>query len=361
MRPLPRCVMPLLQSRTMHHPAGLTTEKHSLSTFLQNNAVLVPDQRFLSCFQANARAFRTGNMECAPFMQVLWPCPGGTSEYYYPTFGCVDTCPRVFVERLTNLYKRVRSRRQVFVLHHYFRTTPQMDIKKVSVEDSGPFIQALTCFGEGSELGVRLDRLNDRSLADPEKSFGPFRTFSLIPLPHEGQTAPDSGQVRFALQSQINKAYLGFNLNDRRLLMRLVQHPPPDSFRFAYSSNIPRHYDDDGAPVHITAADGKPVNDPNNADREFSLFVRSFQEPNISRTIDESWKQQLALISVLGEKEPSDEPAAHIEMSGWGNGGSNFDNNAELAMVREMERTGDLRTAINALAEEKYDGYIPPF
>ncbi|KAI2465922.1 Alpha/Beta hydrolase protein [Annulohypoxylon bovei var. microspora] len=222
--------------------------------------------------------------------------------------------------------------------------------RNVSIEVSGPLIQALAC-SNGTNPSVRLDRLDDKSLGDLESAFGPSRTFSLIPL---SQGGPD----RFALQSKYNNAYLGFDISDRRLMMRRVQFPPPDSFRFAYSSNIPHYYDDDGAPVHIMAADAKPVHDPNDADTEFQLFVRSLQKTTPASTLDDSWKQQLALVSVLGEKESSDELAEYAEMramGGGGGGGSNLDNSAELAMVAEMQKTGDLRIAINTLAEEKYD------
>ncbi|KAI0883540.1 Alpha/Beta hydrolase protein [Annulohypoxylon maeteangense] len=219
--------------------------------------------------------------------------------------------------------------------------------RNVSVEVSGPLIQALTCFN-GSEPGVRLDRLNDRSLENPDNSFGVTRTFNIVPI-------PNGGQGHFALQSKFNHAYLGFNVRDRRLMMRHVQFPPPESFRFAYSLKIPHCYDEDGAPVHIMAADAKPVNDPNSASTEFQLFVRPFQGLTPASTVDESWKQQLALISVLGEKKSSDEDE-YSEVRGFGGGGStDIDNSEQLAMVAEMQKTGDLRTAINTLAEEKYD------
>ncbi|KAI1458229.1 Alpha/Beta hydrolase protein [Annulohypoxylon moriforme] len=219
--------------------------------------------------------------------------------------------------------------------------------KTVSVEVSGPLIRALTCFN-GSDPGVRLDRLSDRSLENPESAFGLIRTFNLVPI-------SQGSQSHFVLQSKFNNAYLGFNISDRRLIMRHVQFPPPDSFRFAYPPQIPHSYDDDGAPVHIMAADAKPVKDPNNASIEFQLFVRSFQKPTPASTLDESWKQQLALISVLGEKESSDESDDHAEVRAFGGGGSDLDNSEQLAMVAEMQRTGGLRTAINTLAEEKYD------
>ncbi|KUI64954.1 hypothetical protein VM1G_00570 [Cytospora mali] len=222
-------------------------------------------------------------------------------------------------------------------------------IKTVSVELSGPLLQVLTCFGQGSQPGVRLDHLDDSYLADPEKEIGLSRTFNLV------QTSSSNGQVHFTLQSQLNKTYLGFNASDRRLLVRSVPNPPPDSFRFAFSSSLPSHYYNDGAPAHIVAADGKPVNDPSDAHREVSLFVRAFPEPTPSGTIDDSWKQQLALISVLGEKDPDEEQVASFEASINGGGGSDLDNQSELDMVADMQRDGSLTVAINALAEQKYD------
>ncbi|KAI1213332.1 Alpha/Beta hydrolase protein [Annulohypoxylon truncatum] len=220
--------------------------------------------------------------------------------------------------------------------------------KTVSVEVSGPLIQALTCFN-GSGPGVRLDRLSDRSLENKETAFGLIRTFNLVPI-------QQGGQDHFALQSKLNNAYLGFNISDRRLMMRHVQFPPPEYFRFAYPPNIPHSYDEDGAPVHIMAADARPVNDPNNASTEFQLFVRSLQETTPASSVDESWKQQFALISVLGEKDSSNESDDHAEVMAFGGGGgSDLDNSEQLAKVAEMQRTGDLRTAINTLAEEKYD------
>ncbi|KUI54369.1 hypothetical protein VP1G_01738 [Cytospora mali] len=227
--------------------------------------------------------------------------------------------------------------------------------KTVSVEISGPLLQALTCFSQGTQPGVRLDHLDDSDIADPEKEIGLSRTFNLVQLSQASQTSSDNGQAHFTLQSQLNKAYLGFNISDRRLVMRSVPNPPPDSFRFAFSSTLPSHYYNDGSPAHIMAADGKPVNDPNNAHREVSLFVRSFPEPTPSGTIDESWKQQLALISVLGEKDPDEEQAASIEASINGGGGSDLDNQTELDMVADMQKDGSLIVAINALAQQKYD------
>lgn len=237
-------------------------------------------------------------------------------------------------------------------------------IKNVSVEVSGSSIQALTCLDEASDPSVRLDHLDDKGLIDPETFFSVSQTFSVIPLPREVQTTPDSDRAHFALQSRLNNAYLGFNPNDRRLLMQAVQYPPPDPFRFAFSSDIP----DDGFPVHIVAADGKPVNDPNNAEREFPLVIRFLQESNSPGgidesspwTIDESWKQQLALISVLGEKELADEVATYGELGASGKGRSSLNNEVELAMVKEMSDSGDLEVAINALAEERDDGKTPP-
>ncbi|EDO02786.1 predicted protein [Sclerotinia sclerotiorum 1980 UF-70] len=89
-----------------------------------------------------------------------------------------------------------------------------------------------------------------------------------------------------------------------------MQYPPPSSFRFVFLSNTQSSNGDYDIPARFQAADGEPVNDPTEAGRQVQLFVRPFQQAP-SRTIDESWKQQLALISVLGEEETSDEPAVH--------------------------------------------------
>ncbi|KAF7869618.1 hypothetical protein EAF04_004402 [Stromatinia cepivora] len=226
-----------------------------------------------------------------------------------------------------------------------------MDNKiKCSVEVTGPFIQALTCFMKRSNPGVRLERLSNRVSTDLETLFGPYRTFNMIPTLNQDA----DGQSYFVLQSCFNQAYLGFSSDNRRLLMRRMQYPPPSSFRFVFPSNTNSGYDD-GVSARFEATDGEPVNDPIEADRQVQLFVRSFQQAIPSRTIDQSWKQQLALISVLGEEDTSDEPAVHSGTRALGSSESNLDNQSELEMVSEMIKTGDLNDAIDALGEQKYD------
>ncbi|APA11769.1 hypothetical protein sscle_08g065390 [Sclerotinia sclerotiorum 1980 UF-70] len=220
-----------------------------------------------------------------------------------------------------------------------------MDKKtRCSVEITGSFIQALTCF---KDFDIRFERLGDRNSADLENLFSLNRTFDIIPSDADGQSY-------FVLQSCPNKAYLGFSSDHRRLLMRKMQYPPPSSFRFVFLSNTQSSNGDYDIPARFQAADGEPVNDPTEAGRQVQLFVRPFQQAP-SRTIDESWKQQLALISVLGEEETSDEPAVHSGTRGLGGDKPNLDNQSELDMVSEMIRTGDLSDAIDALAEQKYD------
>ncbi|UZP32449.1 hypothetical protein NXS19_000265 [Fusarium pseudograminearum] len=226
----------------------------------------------------------------------------------------------------------------------------------VSIEASGPTPLVLTCERQGGN--VRFDIASEKESQQPNILYPISKTFSLVALSVESSLERHTSETQFVLQSRLNQEYLGYALNDRRLLTRPMQFPPPENFRFRYQSKHACDYHDVNAPAHVVAADGKQVCDPGHGGKDISLFVRFLKEKDQPFSVEDSWKQQSAAISAIGDYEEdgddfpySDDarPPASVL------GGSRLDNSIPLGLARKMKQNGDLWKALDLLSEVKYD------
>jgi len=213
------------------------------------------------------------------------------------------------------------------------------------VETRGPSFEALEAFTEGGQRQVRISRLPAELLDKPDHRNSGDAAFKFTIVRDDRDN--DNGNAIFALKSQLGGAFLGLSRSDRRLLLRNIQQPVPDNFRFKLAPNV-EPIDDVSVPFNIVALDGLAVHDPSRATEEVLLSLRILKGE--SKSIDRAVVEQLTVLSAIGE-DTEDAATAAPQPSGEPAPESNLDNRSLLDSIREMRYSGELAEAKAALGE----------